>query len=107
MLHEDSGEEHMEVGTADAETVANLGISDGVGAPTEDGLGMGVEIVASDVREDDEEFEAEASEASTREITVDLLATGIFLRPIEGTLLRVSRGFRDTGLLELTWELPP
>ncbi|GJV33370.1 hypothetical protein Tco_1393770 [Tanacetum coccineum] len=32
-----SGEEHMEIGTADAETVADLGINDGVGAPTKDG----------------------------------------------------------------------
>ncbi|GKG03684.1 hypothetical protein Tco_0311320, partial [Tanacetum coccineum] len=62
---EDSREEHMEVGTADAEAIADLGISDGVRAPTKDGLGMGVEFVASDVREDEEEFEAEASEART------------------------------------------
>nr|GFA87644.1 hypothetical protein [Tanacetum cinerariifolium] len=32
------GEEHMEIGTAEAEAVANLGISDGVGAHTEDGI---------------------------------------------------------------------
>ncbi|GKA21448.1 hypothetical protein Tco_0701437 [Tanacetum coccineum] len=49
---EDSGEEHMEVDTADAD------------------------IAASDVREDDEEFEAEASAADTREIAVDPLAIG-------------------------------
>ncbi|GJU31135.1 hypothetical protein Tco_1174724 [Tanacetum coccineum] len=71
---EDSGEEHMEVDTADAEAVADVGISDGVVAHTEDGVGMGVEIAASDVREDDEEFEAEASAADTREIAVDPLA---------------------------------
>ncbi|GJR26188.1 hypothetical protein Tco_1102420 [Tanacetum coccineum] len=35
-----SGEEHMEISTADAETVVDLGINDGVGAPTEDGIGM-------------------------------------------------------------------
>ncbi|GKD26059.1 putative reverse transcriptase domain-containing protein, partial [Tanacetum coccineum] len=51
---EDSGEEHMEVDTADAEA----------------------DITASDVREDDEEFEAEASAADTREIVVDPLAIG-------------------------------
>nr|GFB51627.1 hypothetical protein [Tanacetum cinerariifolium] len=34
----DSGEEHMEIGTAEAKAVANLGISDGVGAHTEDGI---------------------------------------------------------------------
>ncbi|GKC02826.1 hypothetical protein Tco_0994436, partial [Tanacetum coccineum] len=65
---EDSGEEHMEVDTADAEAVADVGISEGVVAHPEDGVGMGFEIAASDVREDDEEFEAEASAADTREI---------------------------------------
>ncbi|GJS78010.1 hypothetical protein Tco_0727891, partial [Tanacetum coccineum] len=54
---EDSGEEHMEVDTADAEAVADVGISEGVVAHLEDGVGMRVEIAASDVREDDEEFE--------------------------------------------------
>ncbi|GJU97596.1 hypothetical protein Tco_1326867 [Tanacetum coccineum] len=34
----DSGEEHMEIGTANTEAVADLGVGDGVGAPTEDGL---------------------------------------------------------------------
>ncbi|GJU71514.1 hypothetical protein Tco_1262919 [Tanacetum coccineum] len=71
---EDSREEHMEVDTADAEAVADVGISDGVVAHTRDGVGMRVEITASDVREDDEEFEAEASAADTREIVVDPLA---------------------------------
>ncbi|GJW88765.1 putative reverse transcriptase domain-containing protein [Tanacetum coccineum] len=36
---EDSREEHMEIGTADAEAATNLGISDGVGVDTEDGIG--------------------------------------------------------------------
>ncbi|GJV52807.1 hypothetical protein Tco_1448548 [Tanacetum coccineum] len=54
---EDSGEEHMAVDTADAEAVADVGISDGVVAYTEDGVGIRVEITASDVREDDEEFD--------------------------------------------------
>ncbi|GJZ33532.1 hypothetical protein Tco_0578968, partial [Tanacetum coccineum] len=53
---EDSGEEHMEVDTADAEVVADVGISDGVVAHPEDSIGMGFEI-AGDVRDDDEEFE--------------------------------------------------
>ncbi|GJV94487.1 hypothetical protein Tco_1546064, partial [Tanacetum coccineum] len=35
---EDSGEEHMEVDTADAEAVADVGISDGVVAHTRDGV---------------------------------------------------------------------
>ncbi|GKE05664.1 hypothetical protein Tco_1397682 [Tanacetum coccineum] len=73
---EDSGEEHMEVDTVDAEVVADVGISEGVAAHPEDGVGIGVEIAARDVREDDEEFEAEASAANTREITVDPLAIG-------------------------------
>ncbi|GJY55787.1 hypothetical protein Tco_0454902 [Tanacetum coccineum] len=38
--------------------------------------GMGFEIAASDVREDDEEFEVEASAADTREIVVDPLVIG-------------------------------
>ncbi|GJS45171.1 hypothetical protein Tco_0595292, partial [Tanacetum coccineum] len=70
-----SREEHMENGIVDAKAIVDLGISEGVGAPTEDGLGLGVEIVASDVREDEEEIEAEANAAGTREITVDPLAT--------------------------------
>ncbi|GJX84765.1 hypothetical protein Tco_0335539 [Tanacetum coccineum] len=73
---EDSGEEHMEVDTADAEAVADVGISEGVVAHPEDGVGMGFEIAASNVREDDEEFEAEASAADTREIVIDTLVIG-------------------------------
>ncbi|GKE18802.1 hypothetical protein Tco_1426379, partial [Tanacetum coccineum] len=75
-LPEDSREEHMVVDTADAEVVLDVGISDGVVAHTEDGVGMRVEITASDVREDDEEFEVEASTADIREIDVDPLAIG-------------------------------
>ncbi|GJY01276.1 hypothetical protein Tco_0359428 [Tanacetum coccineum] len=74
---EDSGEEHMEVDTPDAEAVADVGISDGVVAYPEDSIDMGVEIAASDVSEDDEEFEAEASVADTREIVVDPLAIDV------------------------------
>ncbi|GKE90239.1 hypothetical protein Tco_1567714, partial [Tanacetum coccineum] len=76
-----SGEEHMEIGTADAETVADLGISDGDGAPTKDDIGMGVEVATSDIREDEEEFEAEASAGGTIEIEVDPLATGGISEP--------------------------
>ncbi|GJU63383.1 reverse transcriptase domain-containing protein [Tanacetum coccineum] len=68
----DSREELMEVDTADAD----VGISEGVIAHTWDGVGMRVEIAASDVREDDEEFEAEASATDMREIVVDPLAIG-------------------------------
>ncbi|GJW69912.1 putative reverse transcriptase domain-containing protein, partial [Tanacetum coccineum] len=70
----DSGEKHMDVDTADAEAVADVGISKGVVAHPKDGVGMGFEIDASDVKEDDEEFEAEASATDMREIIVDPLA---------------------------------
>ncbi|GKB77171.1 hypothetical protein Tco_0944066, partial [Tanacetum coccineum] len=73
---EDSREEHMEMDIVDAEADADVGISDGVVAYTRDGVGMRVEITASDVREDDVEFEAEASAADTREIVVYPLAIG-------------------------------
>ncbi|GJY99519.1 hypothetical protein Tco_0516949, partial [Tanacetum coccineum] len=73
---EDSREEHMEVDTADAEAVIDVGISEGVVAHPEDGVGMGFEISASDVREGDEEFKTEASTAYMREIIVDPLAIG-------------------------------
>ncbi|GKA51276.1 putative reverse transcriptase domain-containing protein [Tanacetum coccineum] len=73
---EDSGEEHMEVDTVDAEAVTDVGISDGVTVHTEDSVGMRVEITASDVREDDEEFEAAASAVDMIEIVVDPLAIG-------------------------------
>ncbi|GJR44486.1 hypothetical protein Tco_1312589 [Tanacetum coccineum] len=55
-LSEDSKEKHMEMDTADTEDV--------------------VDVTASDVREDDEEFEVEASAADTREIAIDPLAIG-------------------------------
>ncbi|GKB16993.1 reverse transcriptase domain-containing protein [Tanacetum coccineum] len=73
---EESGEEHMEVDIADVEVVADVGISEGVVAHPKDGVGMGFEIAASDVREDDEEFEVKASAANTREIDVDPLVIG-------------------------------
>nr|GFD18753.1 hypothetical protein [Tanacetum cinerariifolium] len=60
---------------------------------TEDGIGMGVKIAASDIREDDEEFEVEASAGGTIEAAVDPLVTGgIFestrgnVHDLEGTL---------------------
>ncbi|GJX88790.1 hypothetical protein Tco_0340804 [Tanacetum coccineum] len=71
---EDSEEKHMEVDIVDAEAVADVGISERVVAYPEDGVGMGFEIAASDVREDDEEFEADASAADMKEIHVDPLA---------------------------------
>ncbi|GJT34703.1 putative reverse transcriptase domain-containing protein [Tanacetum coccineum] len=68
--------DHIEVDTADVEAVADVGISEGIVAYPEDGVGMGFKIAASDVREDDEEFEVEASAADTREIDVDPLVIG-------------------------------
>ncbi|GJR53050.1 reverse transcriptase domain-containing protein [Tanacetum coccineum] len=73
---EDSGEEHMDVDTADAEAIVDVGIREGVVAHPEDGVGMGFKIAASDVREDDDEFEVEASAANTREIAIDPLVIG-------------------------------
>ncbi|GKG16451.1 hypothetical protein Tco_0358774, partial [Tanacetum coccineum] len=75
-LLEDSGEEHIEVDTADAEAVADVCISERVVAHPKDGACMGFEIAASDVREDEEKFEAKASVTDTREIVVDPLAIG-------------------------------
>nr|GEX89068.1 reverse transcriptase domain-containing protein [Tanacetum cinerariifolium] len=72
----DSREEHMEIGTIDAYAVVDLGIGDGVRAHIEDGICMGVEITASDIREDEKEFKAKASTGGTMEIVVDSLVTG-------------------------------
>ncbi|GJZ77238.1 putative reverse transcriptase domain-containing protein [Tanacetum coccineum] len=79
---EDSGEEHMEVDTADAEAIVDVGIIEGVVAHPEDGVGIGFEIAASDVREDDEEFEVEASTADTREIAIDPLVNEVRINKI-------------------------
>ncbi|GKE55844.1 hypothetical protein Tco_1495029 [Tanacetum coccineum] len=79
-----SGEDHMEMGIADAETVANLGISVKVRAPTEDGIDLGVKADTGDIREDEEEFEVEASKGGTMEIVVDPLATGDISEPNRG-----------------------
>ncbi|GJW96968.1 putative reverse transcriptase domain-containing protein [Tanacetum coccineum] len=73
---EDSGEEHIEVDTANAKAVADVGTSDRVVAHTDGGLDMEVEVMARDIREDEEEIKAEASVADTREIVVDPLAIG-------------------------------
>nr|GFB04276.1 hypothetical protein [Tanacetum cinerariifolium] len=59
-----------------SKAVADVGISDEVVAHTEDDVGIRVEITASDVREDDEEFKAESSAADTREIAIDPLVIG-------------------------------
>ncbi|GJY71905.1 hypothetical protein Tco_0475608 [Tanacetum coccineum] len=87
----DSEEEHMEVDTADTEAVADVGISEGVVAHPEDGVGMGFKIAASDVREDDEEFEAEASVADTKEIVVIHWLLVIVLSLLEERQLEASQ----------------
>nr|GEX00988.1 hypothetical protein [Tanacetum cinerariifolium] len=76
-----SGEEHIQMGTADAKTVADLGICERVGAHTKDGIDLGVEVASSDVREDEEEFKAEASDRGTMKIAVDPLATSDIYEP--------------------------
>nr|GEV52515.1 reverse transcriptase domain-containing protein [Tanacetum cinerariifolium] len=90
-------EEHIKISTADVKTIADLGISEGVGAPTEDGIGMGVEVSTSDIKEDDEDFEIEASARGMMEIVVDPLATGGISEStggdapdIEGTLYDIA-----------------
>nr|GEW75415.1 hypothetical protein [Tanacetum cinerariifolium] len=94
---EASREEHMQIGTADVETVVDLGVSDEVRAPTKDGLGMGAKDATSDIREDVEEFKAEASAGGTMEIALDPLVTGGISEPtggdapdLEGTLYDIS-----------------
>nr|GEX31333.1 reverse transcriptase domain-containing protein [Tanacetum cinerariifolium] len=72
----DSREEYIEIGTADVGAVVDLGIGDGVGVDTEDSIGMGVKIVASDIKEDEEEFVVEASVGGTIEIVAYPLVTG-------------------------------
>ncbi|GJW79661.1 putative reverse transcriptase domain-containing protein [Tanacetum coccineum] len=63
-----SREEHIEISTTDVETDIDLGIGDGVRAHTKDDTGMGVEVATSDIREDKEEFKAEASAGGMIEI---------------------------------------
>ncbi|GJU01965.1 putative reverse transcriptase domain-containing protein [Tanacetum coccineum] len=92
-----SREEHLEMGSADVETIADLGISKGVRAHTKDGIDLGVEVATSDIREDGEEFESEASEGGTMEINVDPLAIADISEltrgdapGLEGTLYDIS-----------------
>ncbi|GJT48000.1 hypothetical protein Tco_0974157 [Tanacetum coccineum] len=104
-----SGEEHMEMGTTDAETVADLGISEGVGAHTKDGVDLGVEVATSDIREDEEEFEAVASAGGTMEVAIDPLVTSSILDPaggdapdLEGTLYDISHYMSEVPLDKIT-----
>ncbi|GJY00588.1 hypothetical protein Tco_0357606 [Tanacetum coccineum] len=99
----------MEMGTADAETILDLGISKGVGAHTKDGIDLGVEVATSDIREDKEEFEVEASARGTMEIVVDPLATCDISEPtrgdapdLEGTLYDISHYMSEVPLDMIT-----
>ncbi|GJZ94040.1 hypothetical protein Tco_0666243 [Tanacetum coccineum] len=95
---EASGEEHMEIGTADVETVADLGISDGVGAPTEDGIGMGVEVATMILGEEETRrfFEARGQCGGTMEIKVDPLAYWRTGEPRVRALLCIERDRVDS-----------
>ncbi|GKA74833.1 putative reverse transcriptase domain-containing protein [Tanacetum coccineum] len=100
-----SGEEHMEMGTAYAKTVADLGISEGFGAHTEEGIDLGVEVATSDIKEDGEEFEAEVSKGGMMDIAVDPLAAGDISEPtggdapdLEGTLYDISHYMSEVPL---------
>ncbi|GJW64510.1 putative reverse transcriptase domain-containing protein [Tanacetum coccineum] len=108
-LSEVSREEHMEIGTTDVVTVANLCISEGVGAHTKDGIGMDIEVTTSDIREDEEEFEAEATAEGTMEIAVDSLVTSGISDPtredapdLEGTLYDISHYMSEVLLDRVT-----
>ncbi|GJX56864.1 hypothetical protein Tco_0286761 [Tanacetum coccineum] len=99
----------MEIDTADAEAVADLGIGDGVGSHTKDDIGMGVKVVASDIREDDEEFEAEASAGGTIKIVVDALVTGGIFEStrgdapdLDGTLYDIAHYMSEVPLDMIT-----
>ncbi|GJT64015.1 putative reverse transcriptase domain-containing protein [Tanacetum coccineum] len=99
----------MEIGTTDAEAVADLGIGDGVRVDTEDGIGMRVKVAASDIREDEEEFEAEASAGGTMEIVVDPLVTGGIseytrgdVPDLEGNLYDIAHYMSEVPLNRIT-----
>ncbi|GJR95566.1 putative reverse transcriptase domain-containing protein [Tanacetum coccineum] len=101
---EDNREEHMEIGTADAEVVADSGIGDGVRAHTKDGIGMGVKITPSDIKEDEEEFEADASAGGTMEIDVDPLVTGGISESTRGDIPDLEDTVYD--IVQYTSEVP-
>ncbi|GKD31610.1 hypothetical protein Tco_1242388, partial [Tanacetum coccineum] len=106
---DDSREEHIEIGVADVEAVADLVIGDRVRVDIEDGISMGVKIAASDIREDGEEFEAEASTGGMMEITVDPLVTGGISEStkgdapdLEGTLYDIVHYMTEVPLDRIT-----
>nr|GEZ16748.1 hypothetical protein [Tanacetum cinerariifolium]GFC90563.1 hypothetical protein [Tanacetum cinerariifolium]GFC90601.1 hypothetical protein [Tanacetum cinerariifolium] len=85
----------MEIRTGDTKIVVDLGISEGIKAPTKDGIVMGVEVATSDIREDEKKFEAEANAGGTMEITVDPLATGGISESTEGDSLDLEGTLYD------------
>ncbi|GKG04018.1 hypothetical protein Tco_0314405, partial [Tanacetum coccineum] len=93
----------------DAEAIADLGIGDRVGVDTKDGIGLGVEIYASIIREDEEEFVAEASARGTMEMAIHLLVTdGISestkgdAPDLEGTLYNIVHYMSEVPLDRIT-----
>ncbi|GJU53738.1 hypothetical protein Tco_1227452 [Tanacetum coccineum] len=80
-----------------------------IGSHTEDGIDMDVEVATSDIREDEEEFEAEANAGGTMGIAVDPLATGDISEPtggdayhLEGTLYDMSHYMFEVSLDRIT-----
>nr|GEV48613.1 hypothetical protein [Tanacetum cinerariifolium] len=75
--------------------VVDLTIGDGVGVDTEDGIGTRVEIAASDIREDGEEFEVEASAGGMMEVAADPLVTGGISESTRGDALDLEGTLYD------------
>nr|GEZ69973.1 putative reverse transcriptase domain-containing protein [Tanacetum cinerariifolium] len=96
---EDSREEQMEVDTADAEAVVDVGISDGVVAHIEDGVDMRFEIIASDVREDDEELKAEASIPDLKDTSSDIVHYMSEVRIDRITEIETTQRFQELTIL--------
>ncbi|GJX99401.1 hypothetical protein Tco_0356420 [Tanacetum coccineum] len=83
--------------------------SEGVRAHTKDGVDLGVEVATSDIREDEEEFEAVASAGGTMEVAIDPLVTSSILDPaggdapdLEGTFYYISHYMSEVPLDKIT-----
>ncbi|GKC65511.1 putative reverse transcriptase domain-containing protein, partial [Tanacetum coccineum] len=109
---EDSREEHIEIGTANAEAVADLGISDGVRVNTKDGIGMRVDIATSDIREDEEEFETAQRQLEAGQLMASRERAGLtdrirrrsFVRFV-GIVMMLEGDLRDwSRLLRGVWD---
>nr|GFA50184.1 hypothetical protein [Tanacetum cinerariifolium] len=78
-----------------------LDISDGVGVNIEDNIGMGVQVIDSDIKKDEEEFEVEARAGGIMEIAADPFVTGgIF----EITKFETAQGQLKAGQLMASGE---